>query len=190
MELTTRIPYEPEKMLGYAYKTEMETVKDYVIWLDHDVLIGLNPLWNDICRNAIEQVGNDAGIITCYTNRIGCPLQKMPTVETKKDDLNYHFELAEKVYKTNKGKITDITDDAKRWKISGFFILTSKKVFSKVAAMYDLPDSKFLGFDNWYGQRVIDLGYKIYRMDDLYVLHTYKRLWKNGTWGTGIVGNE
>ena len=190
IDLTTRIPYEPGKMLGYAYKKEMETVKDWCLFVDHDVFLSLNPFWNDICRNAIEQVGHTAGLITCYTNAIGCPLQKIPTVPSLKDDMNYHFALAEKVYSRNKGQVIDITDEAKKWKLSGMFILTHKEAFQKVLSLYDLPDNKFLGFDNYYGDRLRECGYRLYRMNDLYVYHGYKRLWKNGTWGTGMVGNE
>jgi len=104
--------------------------------------------------------------------------------------LDWHFKAAEEIYKQNKGKIEDITEVSRRWKLSGFFILTNKEAYSKVKALSGFPDNKFLGWDNYFSDRLIEHGFKLYLMQDLYVYHGYKRLWKNEMWGKGIVGNE
>jgi len=186
IDLTTRIPYYPGKRLGGAYLNEITTVKDWVLFLDHDVFLSLNPYWNDICRSAIERVGHKAGWITCKTNRIGCPLQKAKDIPKGMDDMAWHFKYAEELYKRNKGLITECTD-IEGWKFSGFFILTSKEAFTKVKVLSTgskaLPENKFIGFDNWYYDRLIECGFKTYIMEDLYVYHGYKRLWKDGSWG-------
>jgi len=196
--IDVKIPFEPGKRLGYAISRAMETVEDWVLILDHDVLVSLNPYWYQICQRAINEVGEDAGWITCVTNKIGCPLQKADySIEGgdyryNKDydsrTMDMHFALAEELYKNNCGKIKDITEIAKRWKLSGFFILTRKKVYMDVKEKCGLPDDKFLGWDNYYNDRLLALGYKLYLMQDLYVYHGYKRLWKNTDWGKGIVG--
>lgn len=193
MFIDVKIPWEPGKRLGYAINRAMEDVKDWVIILDHDVFISLNPFWYQICQEAIEKVGKDAGWITCVTNQIGCPLQKADysiqkgTYNYSKDydtnDMKKHFELAEIIYKRNAGKIEDITKIAKRWKLSGFFILTRKSVYDNVKELCGIPDDKFIGWDNYYNDRLLDLGYKLYLMKSLYVYHGYKRLWKNQQWG-------
>lgn len=193
MSLTIRIPFMPAERLGEAYNKEIESVEDWVLFLDHDVFLSLNPLWYDICINAIERLGHVAGWITCCTNQIGCPLQKADYNHIKNDynysreydsnDFEKHFKVAEEIYKKNKGKILDITDQAKRWKLSGFFILTHKEAYNKVKDEFGLPDGKFIGWDNYYNDRLLDLGYKIFIMQDLYVFHGYKRLWKNKEWG-------
>lgn len=193
MFIDTRIPFEPGKRLGLAINRAMETVEDWCLILDHDVFISLNPFWYQICQNAINEVGEDAGWITCCTNQIGCPLQKADYSIEKGDynyrkdydskDMNMHFALAEELYKNNKGKIKDITEIAKRWKLSGFFILTRREVYDEAKEIFGFKDDKFIGWDNYYSDRLIELGYKLYLMQDLYVFHGYKRLWKNEEWG-------
>ena len=191
--IDVKIPWQPGKKLGYAINRAMETVQSWVLILDHDVFLSLNPYWYDICINAIKKVGQTAGWITCTTNQIGCPLQKADYNHAKKDynysseydthDFRRHFELSEEIYKRNKGKVLDITDQARRWKLSGFFILTNAHVYYHVKKKFGLPNDKFLGWDNYYNDRILELGYKIFLMQDLYVFHGYKRLWKNKEWG-------
>ncbi len=198
MHIDVRIPWEPGKKLGFAINRVMETVEDWVLILDHDVFLSLNPYWYDICLNAIEKVGHEAGWVSCVTNLIGCPLQKADFSYVRKD-YNYnkdydselmmkHFALAESLYKKNKGEIVDVTELAKRHKMSGLFILTHKTAYENVKQTFGIPDDKFIGWDNYYNDRLIDLGYKIHIMKDLYVYHGYRRLWKNDDWGKGIVG--
>lgn len=192
--IEVKIPFAPKEQLGYAVSKCMETVEDWVLILDHDVFLSLNPHWYDICEKAIKKVGHKAGWITCYTNNIGCPIQKLKAKAGYEDDMGYHYSQAEDVYTVwnarddSKDYITDITEAAKRWKLSGFFILTHKAAYNTVKEKFGLPDNKFIGWDNYYSDRLLDCGYKMYRMDDLYVYHGYKRLWKNKEWGMGIVG--
>jgi len=187
------IPFEPEERLGFAINRIMKKIDSWVLILDHDVLVSLNPHWYEICQNAIVKIGNKAGWITCVTNQIGCPLQKVDYSIKKKDycyskeydtnDIEKHYELAEIIYKKNKREIVDITGISKRWNLSGFFILTHKKAYNDVKDKFGLPDNKFIGWDNYYNARLLELGYRIYLMRDLYCYHGYKRLWKNKEWG-------
>jgi len=198
--IDVKIPWEPNKRLGYAINRAMDTVEDNVLILDHDVFLSLNPHWYQICQNAIDTLKDKKwGWITCITNQIGCPIQKADysiekgdfnySKEYDKNDMNKHFELAEMLYNKNKGKIEDITKIAERWKLSGMFILTNKKAYDDVKKEHGFPNDKFIGWDNYYNDRLLQLGYSLHLMKDLYVYHGYKRLWKNGTWGTGMVGN-
>lgn len=198
MYIDVRIPWEPGKKLGFAINRMMDTVEDWALILDHDTFISLNPHWYEICLNAIKKVGHNAGWITCTTNQIGCPLQKADYNHAVKDynyskkfdtnSMGSHFELGERIYKENKGQVLDITEQAKKWKLSGMFILTHKKAYNDVKEKFGLPDDKFLGWDNYYNDRLLELDYKMYLMQDLYIYHGYKRLWKNEDWGKGIVG--
>jgi len=191
--IDVKIPFEPGKKLGYAINRAMNTVDGWVLILDHDVFLSLNPLWYQICQAAIEAVGYDAGWITCSTNAIGCPLQKadfsikqMEFLFNKKFDssnMNDHFALAQEIYREHQGEVINITAEARRHKLSGLFVLTHRNVYDRVKHMFGIPDNKFLGWDNYYNDRVIELGHQIYLMKDLYVYHGYKRLWKNGVWG-------
>jgi len=193
MFIDVKIPFEPGKKLGYAVNRAMETVEGWVLILDHDVFLSLNPFWYQICLNAIAAVGHNAGWITCSTNAIGCPLQKadfslkkMEFLFNKKFDssnMNDHFSLAQEIYREHQGKVINITEEARRHKLSGLFILTHKNVYDRVKNKFGMPDSKFIGWDNYYNDRILELDYQIYLMKDLYVYHGYKRLWKNESWG-------
>jgi len=62
-------------------------------------------------------------------------------------------------------------------------MLTHRQAFDRIVEQFELKDDKFIGFDTWFSKRLVEIGYKIYLMQDLYVYHSYKRLWKNKEWG-------
>lgn len=171
MFIDVRIPWEPERKLGYAFNRMMKSVEGWVLVLDWDVML-LSINWYDICINAIEKVGRYAGLISCLTNKIGCPLQKYKECPPN-DDIELHSICAKSLEIQNKGNMIDVTD--RPWKLSGMFFLTNKDVYDKIGPV---PDDKFIGMDNWYHDRVKEAGFRIYIMTDLYVYHGYKRLWK------------
>ena len=163
------IPWNSNKDIGKSYNTLMSCIEDWVIFIDHDVLL-VNPFWHSICISAIKKVGNDAGWITCYTNRIGCIQQRISGVNEKSDDIKYHRNFAKQVYEKNKGKIVDITDS--KYVLSGFFILTNKKVWEKSGKF---KEEGFFTVDNAYHRSVVSAGFRLYLMTDLYVYHSYFR---------------
>ncbi len=171
MFIDVRIPWEPGKRLGYAFNRMMETVAGWVLVLDWDVL-QLDINWYDKCLNAIKVVGDDAGLISCVTNRIGCPLQKSHS-DKNNSNIDYHLGFSKSLSDRYTGIIEDVTEH--KWKLSGFFFLTNKSVYEKIGPV---PDDRFVGLDNWYHDRVKEAGYRIYIMHDLYVFHNYKRQWK------------
>jgi GT2 family glycosyltransferase len=170
MFIDVRIPWEPGKRLGYACNRMFNTVDDWGLILDWDVML-LNIKWYDICLKTIVKVGHNAGLISCVTNRIGCPLQKYGLGQS--DNIDENILIASEIAKKYEGKIDDVTD--KPNKLSGMFFLTRRKVWDEVGGV---PDEKFIGMDNYYHDRVKEAGYKIYIMKDLYVFHNYRRQWK------------
>jgi GT2 family glycosyltransferase len=168
--IDVRIPWEPGRKLAAAYTRIIESVSGWVLILDADVMLGLTNGWYDECQRAIDTLGERAGWITCRTNRIGCALQKHPEYEG--DDLNIHRNIANALYCGRRGTYQDVTDAS--GKLSGFFMLSHKAALSSILP---LPD-KFLGLDNWIGDRLKEKGYRLYVMEGLYVYHGYKRLWK------------
>lgn len=172
MFIDVRIPWEPGKRLGYACNRMFKTVEDWGLILDWDVTL-LNINWYDLCLNAIEQVGHNAGLISCVTNRIGCPLQKVGKQYPDNDSISLHSIIAHECSMSNAGEIEDVTDSPH--KLSGMFFLTRRKVWDEVGGV---PDDKFLGMDNYYHDRVKEAGYRIYVMRNLYVFHNYRRQWK------------
>ena len=174
--IDVRIPYLPGKALGQAYNKIMETVEDWVLFLDQDVYL-VNPHWYDICAAAIEKVGYKAGIISCYTNRIGCFYQK--TGNPHCEDMRKHTTRARELYQANKGNLLDVTEQNSS--TSGFFMLTHKKAWEDAGGF----PLKFLGADSQYSGALKRAGYKIYLLSDLYVYHGYQRNHLNGNFDAG-----
>jgi GT2 family glycosyltransferase len=173
MYIDVRIPWEPGKQLGKACNRMFRTVEDWGLILDWDVHL-LNTNWYDICLNAINRVGNNAGLISCLTNRIAFAPQRYESEINDSDDIASHGLLSSTIQRDNSGKIEDITSHP-HW-LSGMFFLTRRKVWDEVGGV---PDDIFLGMDNEYHRRVKAAGYHIYIMQDLYVFHNYRRQWKS-----------
>jgi len=172
MQIEVGIPWEPERRLGAAANRFMSRIDDWGLILDWDVSL-LNIHWYDICLRAVKHLGHSAGLISCVTNRIGCPLQKAPGAPAG-DDMEVHREFARKVEQDYAGQVRDVTWH-ERWKLSGMFFLTHREAWDQVGGA---PGGKFIGFDNWYHDRVRELGYRIHVLQDLYVYHGYRRLWR------------
>jgi hypothetical protein len=67
VKIDVRIPFEPGGKLGEDYNRIMrETPHDWVLLLDHDVILSVNPIWYWICQQAIQNYC--FGMATCYTN--------------------------------------------------------------------------------------------------------------------------
>ena len=172
LSIPVYIPWCDYGQIGKAYNMFMEKyVEDWVIFIDHDVML-VNPLWHDICINAVNTIGHKAGWITCFTNRIGCKFQKAPGVDTKNDDMKYHRAYAKDLYRMNKGKIKDLTI-AKGGRYSGMFILTHKQAWLDSGGFNE--NIGFFNVDCRYFTALKNSGYRVYRMDDLYVYHGYFR---------------
>ena len=180
MHIDVGIPWEPGRRLGHAVNRFMAKVDSWGLILDWDVSL-VNVHWYDICMETIAKVKDTAGLITCMTNRIGCPLQRDGGAP-QSDDLDAHRAYALKVQEHNHDQLLDITDQT-RWKLSGLFFLTPRHVFDRVGPA---PADKFIGFDNWYHDRVREAGYRIFIMKDLYCYHGYRRQWNTKPSGGSV----
>ena len=188
--ITVCTPYKPGCQLAKAYNEYMEAATtEWVLMLDHD-LFNCNPHWYDCCLSAIEQVGHDAGWITCITNRIGSNSQKAARFMPEDDpppqshDVTEHITYARKVhqrYNTTDGNGLLIKAGVKRipGALSGFFILTSKTAWAK-AGGFDENRKRLMGVDNYYSRAVCKAGYKLYCIVGLYFYHIYRE--KNRFW--------
>jgi GT2 family glycosyltransferase len=162
-----KIPFDTEKNLGRAYNKAFEGVADddWVCLMDHDVLL-LTP---DAIQIMEEYTKNfpDTGIFTCYASRIH-PLSKYQLLFQEPSDnanLEFHLQIAynQKRHGITVQEIPDI--------ISGFLMLVSKKTWNRIK----FPEhGKCLGVDNIFSQDVLSAGLKIYRMNSIYVWHTYR----------------
>lgn len=167
-QIEVKIPYIPGRKLAYAYNQAMEQAKtDWVLLLDWD-LFACNPFWYDMCVHAVEQVGEDAGWITCFTNRIGNPGQKAPDPPQSHNTME-HVAYAKVMYNTFGGSVVRI-----KGALSGFFMLTNKRVWRRVGG-FDTKRNGLNGVDNSYSRDIQRAGFKLYAMPGLYYYHIYKQ---------------
>lgn len=162
-----KIPYDQDKNLGRAYNYAFEGVgeNDWVCLIDHDVLL-LTP---DAIRlmNEYTMSFPETGIFTCYTNRIH-PLSEDQLLNgqlSENYNMDFHMQLA---YNQKRFGVT-VTEI--NHMISGFLMLVSKKTWNKIKFK---ENEGCLGVDNFFSTAVLDAGKKIYRMNSVYVWHSYR----------------
>jgi len=160
-------PYSLEKRLGKAYNEAMNLVPNnqWAILMDHDAMF-LTP-------DAIAHVHQytqrypDAGIFTCYTNRLHPQSQGQLWQNTcsEDSDIRNHVRIAEQV-KAGLYGVSEI-----RNVIGGFCMVVKKETWEQTKFSEDLY---CLGVDNDFSRRVMATGKKVLRMDGIYMFHLYR----------------
>lgn len=159
-------PYSLEKNLGKAYNEAMSLLPDdgWACLMDYDTMF----LTTDcgVILHEYAKLLPDAGLLTCYTNRIHPKAdQQLLHGVSENFDVKFHADLAYN-QKLELFKFTELKRE-----VSGFLMLISKKTWNEVK--FD-EFGKCLGVDNDYCWRLFNAGKKIYRMDGLYVWHSYR----------------
>jgi GT2 family glycosyltransferase len=176
----TFIPYSLEKNLGQAYNNCMKLIsdKDWAVFLDYDVMFTIRD-WQYHLDNVIKKYG-DVGLYTCFTNRAGTKVQTAPGVDRNIHDLLYHMEFGRKLRKKYGDRISDLKlEEKKRVRLSGFFMLISKKTWNRIGG----SQRKGLSKVDWeIAQKIVDSKLKVFRIDGLYAYH-YRRGLKEGGYG-------
>jgi GT2 family glycosyltransferase len=168
VKINVFIPHEPGKKLGEAYNRLMdESSTEWNLFIDRDILI-LNKHWYDMCVRAIEQSEN-AGWISCVTNRLGCHWQRANNYKSDDDygthDIKKHLEITSRLYAHFKDTLYYPDDYGP---FSGHFILTNKTAW-KAAGGFE-PG---WGCDNAYCEAIRKAGFTRSVMLGLYVYHIY-----------------
>lgn len=156
-------PYREDKNLGLAYNEAMKYFNedDWVCLKDYDTLF-LRP---DTIRHIHHYTEKfpDAGILTCYTNRIANSEQLLKEKCDNNDSIKYHINIAEKrerlLYSTTK-----LTKP-----ISGFLMVIRKSTWDRIKF-----DDGCLGVDNNYHAKMVAAGLSVLRMDGIYIWHSYR----------------
>jgi GT2 family glycosyltransferase len=172
MNIEIKIPIGESKNLGAHYNRLMADVKDWVCFLDHDIL-NLNPNWYNMCITAVQKVGHDAGWITGMTNAIACSLQ-FKSAAPKNHDIMAHIDFAKGEFNVHGNKLEMMPANVPL-PFSGFMILTHREAWEKTGGFME----GFLGVDNDYYKRLASVGYNQYVMPGLYMYHIYagKKRW-------------
>jgi len=172
--ITTYIPYTADGNLGREYNDLVTAAPTpWILFIDHDVLL-LNPHWYRVCTKAIEQ-HPDAGMFTCYTNRIGGPHQQIESAPAG-DDVMQHKAFARALFAKNQYTCSIIAGKV----CSGMLLLIRKEAH---AAVGGFPGKGLFGEDWGFGKRLNADGFVVYRMNGLYVYHIRDRT--DGSWIAG-----
>ena len=166
MTIRVRTPYDRNKNLADAYNSEFENCPDgdWLCLIDHDVVF-LTPDAIDIMYKYVESFPN-AGIFTCWTNRIHPLAVKQLFLGAPSNDFDIrNWTLKAKIQALSKTIATEISNP-----ISGFLMLISKDTWKQIK----FQGTKCLGIDNIFSERVLKAGKKIYRMDRIVVWHSYR----------------
>jgi len=159
-------PYA-EGNLGEAYNHYCSLVtneNDWITFVDGDIMM-LHLDWAKKWEKIIQE-NQDAGIVTCVTNRIASPRQKMGSMY-KETNILEHKKFADNLYNQHNTKTTIL-----KTKISGFFFSFKKSVYNKLGPFKD----GILSVDYDFSQKILDSGMTIKLAIGFYVLHYYRFL--------------
>jgi len=165
-------PYNTDKDLITAYNDFFELIgeNDWAVFIDHDAM-PLDPFWFHNVVDAIKKYP-DYGF-TCLSNRCGNIINQCHR-KYGGDDIITHRQIALRVAKKNKGKISD-WNHSTRELMNGHFIVLSKKMWRKMGKIqiWQPGYSKILGVDNSIQRSLLLIGSDIKVIDSIYVYHFY-----------------
>ena len=161
------VPYSLERNIGKAYNQYMSLLpkdNDWGVLMDGDTMF-LTFTWGHHIAEVIKNIP-DAGIITCYTNRIA--KNKVQLYGEDSTDIILHRAIAKKLDNEFRGDYRKINQ-----RISGFFMAIKKKTWKEVGKFPEIPN-KILDIDGLFSNKVLSAGKDIYLMRGLYVFHYYR----------------
>jgi len=165
MEIYYFSPFATDKNLGGAYNRYMELLPnddDWACFTDGDTMF--------LCADYGQQILNvikkypDAGMLTCYTNRVGNIAQLYQGVMGQIADIRYHKRLAQQIWNKNKTNVIRLSKP-----ISGHMMIIKKKTWLNNKFVNGL-----LGVDNKISEDLIKKKLPIYLMKGVYILHYYR----------------
>jgi len=160
-------PYSIKKNLGKAYNQHMALLPnddDWGVLMDGDIMF-MTFDWGHQIEKAIED-NPDAGIISCYTNRIS--KRKAQLDEIDSSDILVHHIHAKQLDDKFRGTYKKISQ-----MISGFLMIIKKKTW-KDAGKFPEWENHILDLDGAISIRVRKLKKPIILMRGMYVFHYYR----------------
>jgi len=167
------VPYSFEKKIFEAYDAEFQKVdnpEDWVCIMDGDIFF-FQANFGHIIQEHIQKYP-DTGLLTCYTNRIGNPVQLYSDKAKRIDSIKYHFKLAKQLESENKG-----ISSKHKSRVAGLLFVIKKETWNAIRdkIAYKCRGQKILGVDYLIADTMLENDYSIRRMEDLYVFH-YRRM--------------
>jgi len=161
------VPYSLEKNIGKAYNQYMSLLpndNDWGVLMDGDTMF-LTFDWGHAISEVINKLP-DAGIITCYTNRLA--KNKVQRYGEDSTDIILHRAIAKKLDKKFRGSYRKINQ-----RVSGFFMAIKKKTWREVGKFPEMPN-RILDIDGLFSNKILQAGKYIYIMRGMYKLHYYR----------------
>jgi|SRR6185437_4602566 len=161
-------PYREDRNLGKAYNDAFKLIgdDDYLIITDYDVLY----LLPDQIKHITEYCNRfpDGDLFVSWANRTFVPNAQIYSGKLDEEaDIRKHLATAQECYK-NLYNVTRIREN-----ISGFLMAIPKRTWNEIPFTEDL---KCLGVDTIFSQKLLSADKIIYRMDGIYIWHTYRLL--------------
>ncbi len=158
-------PYRSDKDLGKAYNDAFNYCDDddWLCLRDIDTMFLTPDAPNIISRYV--QLNPFAGMLTCFTNRVGSTEQLLGGSINENTNIKDHIRWAEQAKNWNHTS-TELHGD-----ISGMLMVVSKKVWKQHKFIEGIG---CLGVDTDFGRRIRESGLSIIRMDALYIFHIYR----------------
>jgi len=167
MHIVYFTPYALDRNLGREYNYNMSLLKnddDWGVLMDGDTAF-ITFDWGHHIAEVIKKIP-DAGIITCYTNRLA--KNKIQLYGTDSTDIIVHRAIAKKLDIEFRGSYRKINQ-----RISGFFMAIQKKTWKEVGKFPEIPN-KILDVDGLFSNKILRNGKSIYLMRGMYKLHYYR----------------
>jgi len=165
MWIDVRIPYGLNNSLAQAYNRVLEeSTAEWVLFLDHDVFL-CNPLWYDMCLNAIGQMKKDSRA-ACLTCVCGGERHRRSMRDGKaiSDNIEHHIRESILHYQHYRCSLEQINVYA-----AGYFLLLNRKIAQRIG--FQQQNHTVNNIDADFGTRLMAEGYHIYLMRGLYIYH-------------------
>lgn len=163
VKIDVRVPFEPGNLLGWDYNRVMKESKhDWVLLLDHDIFLALNPHWYMICQRVISECKKDVGAFGCYASIIGNLEQRAGDCPSREDGIPKHREFAKRLFDKHHYSTTQID------RVTGMFMLVRKEAWEKVRGF---SKQGIFGTDYKFSEQLTKGGWKKMRINGLYIYH-------------------
>ena len=170
MKVHISIPFRADKNLGRAYNEAFEQIgaDDWACFMDIDTLF-LTPQ-QPLQLEKYAKDNENAGILTCYTNRISnLAFEQLLGGKSNEDDrIRRHIELARSI--ENNYGVSPIV----RGELSGYLMLISKKAWLQCPCPEYLEKGGSIGVDTMWSRAMRRSGRPLMRMNSIYIWHTYR----------------
>lgn len=167
MNIHFHVAYAFDKQLAKYYNSVMDMYpdEDYVCFSDADSMYTSNDIGHKL--KSIVEANPDYGLLTCVTNRVGCPYQLVQNMWWD-ERINEHWRVGEFLWQEYG---TDVYDITTLQPLSGVLMLINVGAFKQTGGF---SGKGMLGVDNSIHRTFAAHGKKVGLMRGIYLIHYYR----------------